>query len=334
LRGCIRGVPGYLCPRVFHGTPAADGWDAQGLPWDFDMEASEFIDRNISLDVHMLSIPEDAEGFSVILSSRPILLCSSCLTSPCTCGGYEADASLVVAANQMSAQCSALPTVTPPSLSENSPHGDKSLSKALQTRDGLAAAQSTTLVVAANQMPAQCSALPTVTPPSLSENSPHGDKSLSKALQTRDGLAAAQSTTLVDAGCQCSTADWNSLYIVRDDDWSVDRGLGAICPPLPIWPTDVENLHTSDSDDDLPSSPPTRPFFSKAVLSAYACGKFSFGVSSRTHRSVGVHVCPADWPTDVSPLPCMGVIKRENRLYVGQGYSLGEEYSYDPYDKE
>jgi hypothetical protein len=30
----------------------------------------------------------------------------------------------------------------------------------------------------------------------------------------------------------------------------------------------------------------------------------------------------------------MGVIKRENRLYVGQGYFLGEEYSYDPYDKE
>ena len=37
------------------------------------------------------------------------------------------------------------------------------------------------------------SALPTVTPPSFTENSPHGDKSLPKALQTRDGLAAAQS---------------------------------------------------------------------------------------------------------------------------------------------
>jgi hypothetical protein len=49
---------------------------------------------------------------------------------------------------------------------------------------------------------------------------------------------------------------------------------------------------------------------------------------------VGVHVCPADWPVDVSPLPRMGVFMRENRLYVGLGSSVGEEYSYDPYDFE
>jgi hypothetical protein len=74
--------------------------------------------------------------------------------------------------------------------------------------------------------------------------------------------------------------------------------------------------------------------FSKAVTSNLSCGKFSFGTRSRTHRSVGVLVRPADWTDNDSPLPPMGVIKRENRLYDGQEYPSDEEYSYDPYDKE
>jgi len=56
-------------------------------------------------------------------------------------------------ANLMSAHCSALPTVTPPSFTENSPHGDKSLPKALQTRDGLAAAQLVDLHAQRDQTP-------------------------------------------------------------------------------------------------------------------------------------------------------------------------------------
>jgi len=56
------------------------------------MDASDFIDRNFSQDTHYFAIPEDADGFT-IKQQRFLLLCSSCLTSPCTCGGYEADAS-------------------------------------------------------------------------------------------------------------------------------------------------------------------------------------------------------------------------------------------------
>ena len=66
VRGCIRGVPGYLCPHVFNGIPAADGWDTHGsVPWDFDMDASDFIDRNFSQDIHYFAIPEDADGFTI-----------------------------------------------------------------------------------------------------------------------------------------------------------------------------------------------------------------------------------------------------------------------------
>jgi hypothetical protein len=259
---------------------------------------------------------------------------------------------------------SALPTVTPLSFS----------SKAAQTRDGPADAQTftpphppviddnfigwwtsdesegewvtdesgsddelasmTPAPPTASIQTAHTSALPTVTPLSFS----------SKAAQTRDGLADAQ---LIDAGCQCSIADWNSLYFIRDDEWSVVRSLGDICPALPIWPSGDDNYcPASESDDDSPTSSHTRPFFSKAVLSASASGKFSFGDRSRSLRNVGVHVCPTDWSDVVSPPPRMGVLLKQFRpgnCYdddvdddddgdaLAQEY---EEYSYDPYDKD
>ena len=91
------------------------------------------------------------------------------------------------------------------------------------------------------------SALPTVTPLSFSEASHCAELPLPKAAQTRDGLADAQ---LIDAGCQCSIADWNSLFTIRDDEWSAVRSLGDICPALPIWPSGDENCPASESDDD------------------------------------------------------------------------------------
>ena len=76
------------------------------------------------------------------------------------------------------------------------------------------------------------------------------------------------------------------------------------------------------------------PPFTSAITSNLSCGKFSFGDRTRSYRSVGVQVSPADWEADVPPPLPMGVIIREMRFFDGQENSSDEEFSYDPYDKE
>jgi hypothetical protein len=119
---------------------------------------------------------------------------------------------------------------------------------------------------------------------------------------------------------QCNLQIDNSLSFLRSECITGDAQSGI--PTYSVW-------------DD---SPP----FSSAITSNLSCGKFSFGDRSRSHCSIGVQICPSDWLVDISPLPPMGVIRREFRFIgdqenfsdVNQDISSDDEYSYDPYDKD
>jgi hypothetical protein len=111
---------------------------------------------------------------------------------------------------------------------------------------------------------------------------------------------------------QCDLLYGNSLSSIRFGSVNGDTLSGS--PTYSAW-------------DD---SPP----FSSAITSNLSRGKFSFGERTRSHRSVGVHVSPADWMADVPPPLPMGIIKREMRYLGGQENFSDEEFSYDPYDKE
>jgi hypothetical protein len=115
---------------------------------------------------------------------------------------------------------------------------------------------------------------------------------------------------------QCDLQPWDVLDVIRDTHE----------PPLPIWPN-----APSDS---------THLFFSKAVLSSSAMGKFAIGNrggAGRGNRSIGILVTSADFTDPFETEDRRGfnpLMLREHGNCSDSEQSISEDgYEYDPYNK-
>ena len=350
VRGCIRGVPGYLCPHVFNGVPAADGWDTNGsVSWDFDMDASDFIDRNFSLDIHYFAIPEDADGFTIkqqlLGSAKPTpeaqaagsprstsptptaSYADSTLASPLNNAGLPAAHQETPFLNPDLHPCDGLPAEPERSSSDlgddsspedSAPDSGRSTDKERVTTDD--ESDVVALDFVGGSGPRQFIRPDGPDGCIISFNVPDGLHFYGLDIDG-DPIFRRLDLCAADFSTQCNLHPWDDLSFIR---WR------EVDPPFPIWP---------DLGDYLSDS---IHFFSAAVKDPFARGKFSVDSRSRRTRTLGCWVCPVDFLDPFNTIDRGGVppivlsqFRPDDWSESERGADYSEEeYSYDPYDKE